>query len=108
MYYRGRDDLGFRGAARRFKFALCAIAAITSGLGIAHGKESWEVLLTHQLQEQQRCALTEILTVREVRIGGRVGLEGRIRCADTREFDFQRENENQRFTIRLCEPVAVC
>jgi hypothetical protein len=46
--------------------------------------------------------------VREVPIGNIVGLEGRIRCSDTREFDFKRDNANQKFTIRQCEPVAVC
>jgi len=87
---------------------------IAAGLcGLAVGKpvlatESWQVLLTQQLQTQQRCVLDKILFVREVPVGNIIGLEGRIRCADTREFDFKRDHENEKFTIRLCEPTSVC
>jgi hypothetical protein len=107
MSYHGPDNTG-AGPIRQAPLALAITAALLVAAGGARATESWRVLLTHQLQEQQRCTLAEILSVREVRVGSRVGLEGRIRCADTREFDFLRENENQRFTIRLCEPVAVC
>ena len=47
-----------------------------------------------------------ILFVHEVPVGNIVGLEGRIRCADTREFDFKRDHANEKFTIRLCEPTV--
>ena len=83
-------------------------AALMFGASRGHGAESWRILLTHQLKEQQRCDLAEVLFVREVKVGGRVGLEGRARCTDTREYDFTRERDNQRFRLRLCEPVAVC
>ena len=85
---------------------------IAAGLcGVALGRpalatESWQVLLRHQLQTQQRCVLDRILFVREVPVGNIVGLEGRIRCADMREFDFKRDNANEKFTIRLCEPTV--
>jgi hypothetical protein len=82
---------------------LCGLAAGRPTLAT----ESWQVLLTHQLATQQGCTLDRILFVREVPVGNIVGLEGRIRCADTREFDFKRDHENEKFTIRLCEP-AVC
>lgn len=88
------------------------VLGIAAGLcGLAVGKpalatESWQVLLSHQLQTQQRCVLDRILFVREVPVGNIVGLEGRIRCADTREFDFKRDNANEKFTIRLCEPTV--
>lgn len=86
------------------------IIAAGSLLGgkLAHGTESWQVLLRHQLLEQQRCALDRVLFVREVAVGNIIGIEGRIRCADTREFDFKRDHANEKFTIRLCEPVSVC
>lgn len=88
---------------------LCILAA---GIALvarpALATESWQVLLRHQLQTQQRCVLDRILFVREVPVGKIVGLEGRIRCADTREFDFKRDHANEKFTIRLCEPVSVC
>jgi hypothetical protein len=72
----------------------------------AMATDSWEVLLRHQLRSQQRCVLDEILFVREVPVGKIVGLEGRVRCSDTREFDFKRDHANEKFTIRLCEPVV--
>jgi hypothetical protein len=97
-------DLLFRIAA-----GLMIIAAVSLlGGRVAHGTESWQLLLRHQLQEQQRCALDQILFVREIPVGNIVGLEGRVRCADTREFDFKRDHANEKFTVRLCEPVSVC
>ena len=86
---------------------IIAAASVADGR-FAHGAESWQVLLRHQLQEQQRCTLDRVLSVREVPVGNIVGLEGRIRCADTREFDFKRDHANEKFAIRLCEPVSVC
>jgi hypothetical protein len=92
----------------RAALSVCLTAALgVLGPASVRAAESWEVLLTHQLKEQQRCTLGEILTVNEIRVGGRIGLVGRIRCTDAREYDFQREHENQRFDIRLCQP-AVC
>lgn len=95
--------------ARAFESAIgiyAIIAALTLGAMATQASESWEVLLRHQLQEQQRCVLDKVLMVREVPVGDVVGLTGRIRCTDQREFDFQRENANQKFTIRLCEPMV--
>ena len=93
----------------RIVVGLMIIAAASLADGrFAHGAESWQVLLRHQLLEQQRCALERVLFVREVPVGQIVGLEGRIRCADTREFDFKRDHGNEKLTIRLCEPVSVC
>jgi hypothetical protein len=105
MSYLNRDDAGYRTGCARF---LCTIAALCAiGQANAHAAESWQILLTHQLKEQQRCILGELLFVNEIRVGDRVGLVGRIRCTDAREYDFEREQPNQRFVIRLCQP-AVC
>jgi hypothetical protein len=82
------------------------IAGIALGAKLAHGAQSRQVLLRHELREQQCCALDEFLLVREMPVGNVVGLEGRIRCIGTREFDFRREHANQRFTIHLCQPVV--
>ena len=87
---------------------MCMIAASGSLIASAgHAADSWEVLLSHQLREEQRCVLDKVLSVREVPVGKIVGLQGRIRCTDTREYDFEREHENQKFKIRLCQP-EVC
>ncbi len=111
MCYHNRDDSAFRtrlGRLPRAALGLIAIAVVgVLGPASVQGAEAWEILLTQQLKDQQRCTLGQILTVNEVRVGERVGLVGRIRCTDTREFDFQREQVNQRFEIRLCQP-AVC
>ena len=104
----------FRAADRRVpvRSLVLGLGAIAAALTLvattAQGKESWEVLLRHQLRQQQRCDLDRFLFVRQVPVGKIVGLEGRIRCADTREFDFKRDHANEKFKIRLCEPVAVC
>lgn len=83
------------------------VAALTLAPAIACATESWEILLQQQLLSQQRCVLDSVLAFREVPVGSIVGLEGRVRCADRREFDFKRDRPNEKFTIRLCEP-AVC
>lgn len=90
---------------RGFVKVAVAFAALT--VVPAHAEDSWQVLLKLQLQEQQRCTLERVVSMREVPIGKSVGVEGRVRCMDGREFDFSREREHQKFTIRLCQP-AVC
>lgn len=89
------------------KCGVVLVVAIASASVTAVTAESWEVLLKAQLQEQQRCDLERVISMREVPLGSSVGIEGRIKCADGREFDFKREREHERFTIRLCQP-AVC
>jgi ABC-type methionine transport system permease subunit len=117
MSYRARENsAGCAALAAHAKtlLAVMVVAAVALlamgvvGASRGTGAESWQVLLAHQLKEQQRCTLAEVLFVREVKVGGRVGMEGRIRCTDTREYDFTREHENQRFTLRKCEQVSVC
>ena len=106
-----RTDTTMRTGDLRFRIVVGLMSIATAslvGAKLAHGTESWQVLLRHQLLEQQRCALDRILFAREVPVGNIIGLEGRIRCADTREFDFKRDHANEKFTIRLCEPVSVC
>lgn len=83
------------------------LVALTGAPAASQTAESWQVLLRAQLQDRQRCELRDFLTVREVPVGGKTGLEGRIRCTDGREFDFSRDEPNALFTIRLCQP-AVC
>jgi hypothetical protein len=96
----------------RFRFARAIGSACIVAIGVttAHGAqatESWQVLLAHQLQQQQRCKLDKVLFVQDVPVGTNVTLRGRIRCEDSREYDFERERPSGPFTIRLCQP-AVC
>ncbi len=106
-----RTDSITRTGDLRFRIVVGLMIVATASLvggKLANGTESWQVLLRHQLLEQQRCVLDRVLFVREMPVGNIIGLEGRIRCADTREFDFKRDDANEKFTIRLCEPVSVC
>lgn len=94
---------------------LCRIAAVASMLvAVAVGtvdaavaEQAWESILRLQLQDERRCQLRAIVSLRDLEIGGLGGLEGRIRCADGREFDFSRQKAHQKFELRLCQP-AVC
>lgn len=112
MYYHDREEWRYRARCGRLPRIALVLSTVVAVLGIlcpvaVQGAEAWEILLTQQLKDQQRCTLALILNVNEVRVGDRVGLVGRVRCVDTREFDFQREQVNQRFEIKLCQP-AVC
>ncbi len=68
---------------------------------------TWLPLLKLQLEEANGCVLSEVLTWRDMRVGNDIGTEGRVRCIDSREYDFTRQREHQKFTLRLCQP-AVC
>lgn len=111
MSYRNRNDVEFRRRSARLTrvaLSLCVMTALgILGTAQVRAADSWQLLLAHQLKEQQRCILGEVLFVNEVPVGGQVGLVGRIRCTDAREYDFERAQANQRFVIRLCQP-AVC
>lgn len=68
--------------------------------------QSQKTLLELQLQEHYNCTLSQVLFARELEIGGRKQLEGRIRCVDQREVDFAQAGDNQRFTLQLCMPTV--
>ena len=85
---------------------LAAVAVLGSWPAVAED-EAWRALLRLQLRDTFNCQLTEILYHRNVPVGGKVGLEGRVRCLDQREYDFSRPSDHAKFDIRLCQP-AVC
>ena len=89
-----------RGAAGIFLLA----TIVSFGALAVTAMESWKVLLQYQLQAV-RCDLDMVLFTRELAVGKYVGMEGRVRCIDRREFDFKRESANDKFRFRLCEPV---
>jgi len=68
--------------------------------------ESWQTLLKAQLVAEQHCELTLVINFRRIPLGKLDGYEGRIRCRDGREFDFTQSSPNQKFTIKLCQPVV--
>lgn len=72
----------------------------------AVAEESWLPGL-RQVLAQKKCDMGHILWTREVPVGTSVALEGRVRCADGREFDFTRPRPHMKFDVRLCQP-AVC
>jgi hypothetical protein len=72
----------------------------------ADEKEAWQTVLKQVLASEKKCELREIQWVREVPVGGHVGLEGRIRCIDGREFDFTRPRPHMKFEVLLCQPTV--
>ena len=97
--------------------APCCLAASRLGRSLDRGifglgefrargaRASALALLRGQLEQGYSCDLAQVLAVREIPIGNDVGLEGRVRCTDTREYDFSRARSGQRFDIRLCQPT---
>ena len=71
----------------------------------ANAIEPWKVALSDQLAEEHGCILQEFLSLREFNLGEKLILEGRIRCLDEREFDYEKKEKHLRFEIKLCEPV---
>lgn len=76
-------------------------------IAAAMAQDTWQTVLKLQLEDERRCQLQTFVSVRELPVEGLGGLEGRIRCADGREFDFSRQKAHQKFEIHLCQP-AVC
>jgi hypothetical protein len=69
--------------------------------------ETWMPVLRLQLARSHNCTLERVMFVRETPLAGDVGLDGRVRCIEGREYDFSRQRAHQAFEIRLCQP-AVC
>ena len=107
MPYQPTAGTGLRRSLARGIGVICCIAISAATAHDAKATESWQVLLAYQLLQQQRCKLDKVLFVQDVPAGTSVALRGRIRCEDSREFDFERERPNGPFAIRLCQP-AVC
>ena len=85
-----------------------ALAAILWGASqSAVAQESWETTLRLQLETERKCQLQTFVSVRKFPIESLGALEGRVRCADGREFDFSRQKAHQKFELHLCQP-AVC
>ncbi|KUO55343.1 MAG: hypothetical protein APF80_05065 [Alphaproteobacteria bacterium BRH_c36] len=68
--------------------------------------DTQRALLAQQLKEHYNCDLGAVLFSREIEVGGRKQLEGRIRCEDLREVDFNQAGDNQKFQLKLCMPTV--
>lgn len=83
-----------------------AVAAGTAAAPLpAAAEEAWEGLLRQQLLKERDCRMEKITAQREVKVGEHTVLEGRIRCVDSREFDFSREQPHLPFKLQLCSPI---
>lgn len=92
-----------------YRIAACAMAlalAVAAPAAAAAEVETWQSVLKQVLAVEKKCQLHEIEWVREVPVGGHVGLEGRVRCADGREFDFTRPRPHMKFEVQLCQPTV--
>jgi len=86
--------------------ALSAPLAFRAAADQAELTEAQRTLLELQLKDHYKCKLSEILSSREIEVGGHKQLEGRIRCLDQREVDFTQAGDNQKFQLRLCMPTV--
>ncbi|MCB1521278.1 MAG: hypothetical protein KDJ37_11985 [Hyphomicrobiaceae bacterium] len=89
---------------------VAAIAAMIQGVRADEVKTTavpnWQAILSLQLKNTFNCDFEKLVFVREVPVGEHVGLEGRVHCVDSREFDFTRAREHEKFTLRLCQPTV--
>ena len=72
----------------------------------AMAEEPWESVLRLQLDTEKKCELALIISVRQIPVEGLDALEGRVRCTDTREFDFSRPRPHLKFNLQLCQPTV--
>lgn len=88
--------------------AASALTMITTSADRSHAEETpqWQSILALQLRDSHRCELDKVLFVHDVPAGSSVATEGRARCLDGREFDFSRDREHEKFTLRLCQPTV--
>ena len=87
--------------------AVLAMAAFGAAGSVMAEDPPWRMVLELQLRDLHRCTLERIVSVRELQVGSDLGMEGRVRCIDAREYDFTRSRPHQKFEIRLCQP-SVC
>jgi hypothetical protein len=94
-------------ARRRVAFGFVAVALGLSGATLsALAKEPWELVLSQQLDLEQKCVLTGTYNVQEWQLGNEMVLSGKARCYDGREFDFSQKKNHLKFDIKACEPTV--
>lgn len=81
----------------------CSLSAVANPVELSQAQRT---LLELQLKDAYKCTFSEMLFMRELEIGGKKSIEGRIRCADQREVDFTQASPNERFELRLCQPTV--
>ena len=81
----------------------CSLSAVANPVELSQAQRT---LLELQLKDAYKCTFSEMLFLRELDIGGKKSIEGRIRCADQREVDFTQATKNERFELRLCQPTV--
>ncbi|MBU1211011.1 MAG: hypothetical protein KJ587_07030 [Alphaproteobacteria bacterium] len=85
---------------------LCGWQAPPASAQMVDLTDAQRTLLAQQLKEHYKCDLGAVLFSREIEVGGRKQLEGRIRCDDQREVDFTQAGANQKFQLKLCMPTV--
>ncbi|MDH3580043.1 MAG: hypothetical protein OEM91_05380 [Hyphomicrobiales bacterium] len=85
--------------------AFAAIAALTAPVAAAQ-EENWLILLREQLLAEQGCQLNYTTNVRKYELGGEQAIDARAHCFDKRMFDASWLPKEQRYQIRVCEPVV--
>jgi len=83
------------------------VAGLMASPSAANDTPVWELSLRQQLASERGCLGPKVTSLRQFKLAGTEALEGRVRCADGREFDFTRPQPQSKFKILLCLP-AVC
>lgn len=74
------------------------------GSAVASDPPEWQAALGRQLRSERSCILAHLVMVREFELGSTKVVEGRVRCMDSREFDFSRSAPHNPFKLQLCQP----
>lgn len=91
-----------------FSLAYVATIAVATAQDLPIDKPvPWAESLTKQIAEAEQCELAFIINVREYKLAGNNVIDGRLRCADTREYFFNRSGEKEDFKFEKCTE-AVC
>ena len=84
-----------------------AITAVTVLAGpLAAQEENWQLLLREQLLTEKGCRLNYTTNVRKFELGGEQAVEARAHCYDKRMFDATWLPAEQKYELRVCEPVV--
>lgn len=93
------------------KLPAFATALALTMSGAAHAQSTnpaWLDILTEQIAIEQMCAVELFIRIKETQKAGRNYYEARVQCADGRQFDAHRYENELFFTINICEESAIC
>lgn len=94
------------GVATGAAVVIAVVMAMAGGAAVLADDQPWQGALRQQLQSQYGCRLERFVFAREVPLGAEITREGRVRCLDGREVDYEQPNVLLKFKLHLCGPTA--